>query len=125
MKKMKLIKSILGLSIPALMVAGCEVGVRGPGGEAVVSTAPPPAVVAPYGEVYADAAPPAPYDEPVVGVAPGAGYVWIGGSWIWGGNRWNWERGRWERPPHAGARWVPHHYEYRNGRHVFHRGGWR
>ena len=24
-----------------------------------------------------------------------------------------------------GAGWVPHHYEYRNGAHVFISGGWR
>lgn len=120
MKKSDLVKSMLCLAIPALLVAGCQVGVRGPGGAAVVSTGPAPVA----GEVYADVPPPAPYDDPVVGVAPGPDYVWIGGSWVWGGNRWAWEHGRWDRPPYAGAHWTPHHYEYRNGRHVFHRGGW-
>src|SRR5665213_4162312 len=99
MKKSTLITLALGLSVSSLLVAGCAVGVRTPGGDVAVSTAPP------AGEVYADAAPPAPYDDPVVGVAPGPGYVWIGGSWVWGGTRWNWERGRWDHAPYAGARW--------------------
>ncbi len=70
------------------------------------------------GEVVGTVAyePPAPRIE-VVGVAPSAGYVWIGGNWRWGGNGHVWVPGRWEagRP---GYRWEPHRWE-REGH------GWR
>ena len=60
--------------------------------------------------------PPIPRVE-IVGVAPGPGYLWIGGHWGWGGGRYNWAPGRWEgaRP---GYRWQPHRW-MREGR------GWR
>lgn len=74
-------------------------------------------------EVVATEAPPLPQAE-VITVAPGPDFVWIGGGWVWR-SRWVWERGHWEHPPRIGAVWVPHHYEYRGGRHIFIRGGWR
>ncbi len=42
-----------------------------------------------------------------IGVAPGVGYVWIGGYWGWAGGRHEWVPGYWERP-HPGYAWVPH-----------------
>ncbi len=61
-------------------------------------------------------APPPPQVE-VIGVAPGPGYIWIGGFWNWVGNRHAWVSGHWapQRPGHAwsGPRW------YRDGP------GWR
>jgi hypothetical protein len=75
-------------------------------------------------EVVATSAPPPPIEETVT-VAPDPTFVWIGGVWLWGGGGWRWEGGHWARPPHAGAVWVPHRYVYRNGRHVWVRGGWR
>jgi Glycine zipper len=47
--------------------------------------------------------PPAPVD--IVGVAPGPGYVWIGGTWIWNGG-WVWRAGYWGYPPYPHAVWV-------------------
>jgi hypothetical protein len=116
MKKSNIIRLGLVLSTCSVLAAGCAVEARGPGGGVAVSTEP--------GVVYADAPPPAPLDETVT-VSPGPDFVWIGGGWVWGGGRWDWERGHWDRPPHPGAHWVPHHYEYRNGRHTFVRGRWR
>jgi outer membrane lipoprotein SlyB len=49
-------------------------------------------------------APPPPPTETVV-VAPGPGYIWIGGEWIWNG-RWVWMAGRWGYPPRPHAVWV-------------------
>ena len=69
-------------------------------------------------------APPAPVVETLT-VAPAPGFVWIGGVWVWHGRHWAWERGHWVRPPRPGVVWVPHRYVYRNGVHVYVRGGWR
>ena len=74
-------------------------------------------------EVVVAEAPPAPMVETVT-ISPGPGFLWIGGNWVWRGH-WYWERGHWLRPPHPGAVWVPHHYFFRDGHHVFIRGGWR
>ncbi|TAL04011.1 MAG: hypothetical protein EPO07_05460 [Verrucomicrobia bacterium] len=54
--------------------------------------------------VYVDSAPPPPPAETIV-VAPGPGYVWIGGEWEWR-NRWVWVGGRWAAPPRPGVVWV-------------------
>jgi hypothetical protein len=82
-------------------------------------------VAATPGEVEVSGPPPAAEVE-VQTVSPGPDYVWIGGSWVWGpAGRWNWEHGHWDRPPHPGAVWAPHHYEYRGGKHVFVRGRWK
>ena len=50
-------------------------------------------------------APPPPPAETVV-VAPGPGYVWIGGNWVWNG-RWVWVAGHWGYPPYPHAVWMP------------------
>ena len=88
---------------------------------------PPPPVVMAQSPVGTTAVvvspPPAPVPE-VVTVAPGLGFVWIPGVWGWEG-RWVWEGGHWARPPYPSAVWVPHQYVFRNGVHVFVRGGWR
>ncbi len=52
--------------------------------------------------------PPPPPTENVV-IAPGPGYVWIGGSWVWNG-RWVWVAGRWGYPPYPHAVWVPSYW---------------
>jgi hypothetical protein len=51
-------------------------------------------------------APPTPRDE-VIGVAPGAGFIWTGGYWNWVGGRHEWVSGRWVagRP---GYHWQQH-----------------
>ena len=52
--------------------------------------------------VYVKVAPPAPKVEVKV-VAPGAGYVWVGGYYRWHGGAYAWVPGAWRMPPHAGA----------------------
>jgi len=104
------------VAIGSLLATSCVVRERD-----VIRTAPPAGVV--NGEIVVTAAPPAPMVETVT-VSPGPAFVWIGGNWVWH-NRWVWERGHWSRPPRPGAVWVAHHYEYRNGVHVFIRGGWK
>jgi hypothetical protein len=91
------------------LMSGCVVAVRP---APVVYTQP--AVEEPGGEVVVDSDPPPPQYE-VVGVAPGPGYVWIGGYYHWAGARWVWYGGHYERPPHPGARWVAARYEFRAG----------
>ncbi|MFI5181397.1 MAG: YXWGXW repeat-containing protein [Thermoanaerobaculia bacterium] len=73
-------------------------------------------VVAPPGAVYVRMAPPPPMVE-TIGVAPGAGYVWIGGHHAWRGEAYVWVPGRWELRPHEHDRWVP-------GRWRHNREGW-
>lgn len=80
---------------------------------ATINTPPPPPT-----EVVNSDEPPAPPSETVV-VAPGPGYVWIGGEWQWNGVGWVWLGGHWAYPPYPGAIWV-HGYWYRG---PF--GGWR
>jgi hypothetical protein len=54
--------------------------------------------------VYVAQPPPPPPVETVV-VAPGPGYVWIGGEWAWNGG-WIWVAGHWGYPPYPRAVWV-------------------
>ena len=102
------------------MAAGCVVRERAYAPDGSVSVD----ATAVDSGVYVDSAPPPPVEETIT-AAPDPAFVWIGGVWIWGGHGWRWERGHWSRPPRVGAVWIPHHYVYRNGRHVFVRGGWR
>jgi hypothetical protein len=74
-------------------------------------------------EIIAAEAPPPPVAE-IITVSPDPHFVWVGGGWIWRGH-WVWERGHWEQPPRPAAVWVPHHYVYRGGNHIYVRGGWR
>src|SRR5712671_1145247 len=115
MKTSILSKFALLLPITSLLLAGCVVRER------VVYRHSRPAVV--ENEVVVTEAPPPPIVEETV-VAPGPGFVWIGGSWVWR-DRWVWERGRWGHPPRPGAVWVAPRYAYRGGRHVWIRGNWR
>ena len=104
-----------------LVLAGSFVGTGCVYRERVVYRQPAPQTVG--AEVVVTEAPPAPVSE-VITVSPGPGFVWIGGNWAWRGH-WYWERGHWDHPPRVGAVWVPHHYVYRGGHHIFIRGGWR
>jgi hypothetical protein len=70
-------------------------------------------------------APPPPVRVGVVGVAPGAGYVWIGGYQRWTGSGYVWVAGRWVRPPRAGVVWVQPRYVHSGSTWVFHKGYWR
>jgi hypothetical protein len=67
---------------------------------------------------------PPPARVEVVGVAPGAGFIWIGGYWRWGGAEYVWVPGRWVRP-RPGYVWVPGRWEQRGRRYVWHKGVWR
>jgi hypothetical protein len=62
-------------------------------------------------------APPAPVVE-TYGVAPVAGYVWLGGYWNWVGGRYAWVRGHWAAP-RPGYHWAPGVWARGPG------GGWR
>ncbi|WP_088287159.1 YXWGXW repeat-containing protein [Ideonella sp. A 288] len=81
----------------ALALAGCVVA---------------PVGGTPYGGGYpaagevVDTPPPAPQYE-LVGVAPVAGHLWLGGYWGWRGGRYHWVPGQWAAPRHGHA-WVPH-----------------
>lgn len=68
-------------------------------------------------------APPPPPRETIV-IAPGSGYVWIGGEWAWN-NGWVWVGGRWAVPPHPHAAWDRGHWD--RGPHGWNRtpGHWR
>jgi hypothetical protein len=70
----------------------------------------------PMGAVFVRVGPP-PYQEEVVAVAPGPGYVWVRGYWEWGGAAYYWVPGRWVAPPYRGARGQA-------GRWRHHRQGW-
>jgi hypothetical protein len=75
-------------------------------------------------EVFVRIAPPRPIVETRV-VAPGPGYVWVGGYHSWNGNAYVWVPGRWDRPPRPHARWVAHHWVRRHGGYVLVEGHWR
>jgi hypothetical protein len=120
MKNLRFLKPALVLLAGSFLASGCVYRER------VVYHQPGARVVATEtvgSEVVATEAPPPPVLETVT-IAPGPGFIWIGGGWVWR-NHWYWQRGHWDRPPRAGAVWVPHHYEHRGGVHVFIRGGWR
>jgi hypothetical protein len=102
-----------------LALSGCVVAVRP---APVVYEQPVPAG-APE-EVIVTQDPPAPLYE-TVGVAPGPGFIWIGGYYHWNGGGWVWYRGHYARPPHPGAVWIGPRYEFRGGRRVYLRGYWR
>ncbi|MBI3369270.1 MAG: YXWGXW repeat-containing protein [Burkholderiales bacterium] len=86
-------------------------------------------VVAPYGYGYGyggevvSVAPPAPQYE-VVGVAPVAGNIWIGGYWNWVGGRHVWSPGYWSAP-RPGHVWVPHAWVHAGGGWRLQHGHWR
>ncbi len=112
-------RAALGATMVASLLAltsGCVVAVR-PAPVGVYAEPPP-------GEVVVTDLPPAPIYESV-GIAPGPGYIWIGGYYHWAGARWVWYRGHYERPPHEGARWIAPRYEMRGGTRVYIRGYWR
>jgi WXXGXW repeat (2 copies) len=75
-------------------------------------------------EVVIRVAPPRPIVETRV-VAPGPGYIWIGGYHHWNGSAYAWVPGRWELPPRPHAHWVAHHYVHRHGGWVLVEGHWR
>ena len=75
------------------------------------------------GMVVADAPPPPIAEE--VAVAPGLGYVWIGGCWTWYRGHWVWARGYWAWPPYRHAYWVPGGWVHRGPGWTWVPGHWR
>jgi hypothetical protein len=70
--------------------------------------------------------PPPPPRYAVIGVAPGAGWVWAEGYWDLRGRNWVWAPGRWVRAPHPRAAWVSGRWVERGRGHWrFQRGHWR
>jgi len=72
----------------------------------------------------AGGSPPSPQVE-VVGVAPFAGAVWIGGYYRWSGAGWVWVRGYWGRPPWPRAHWIGGRWTRQGGGWVWVGGYWR
>lgn len=93
---------LLGITFVTFSMVGCA------GGATYYATVPPPPLRA---EAY--------------GVAPGPGYVWVGGYWGWGGGRYVWTRGYWGRPPRPRAVWAPGYWERYHDRYRFRAGRWR
>lgn len=74
--------------------------------------------------VYVRVGPPAPIVEARV-VAPGPGYVWVGGYHRWDGHRYVSVPGRWNRPPHGHAVWVSPHWSHNSHGYYMTNGHWR
>jgi hypothetical protein len=122
-RRLLLLRALAGaaaLGSVTALTPGCVVAVR-PAPVATVYAEPE--YVQP-GEVVVSEDPPPPIAE-VVGVAPGPGFVWVGGFYHWYGGRWVWNRGHWGRPPHPGAAWVHPRYVIRGGTRVYIAGYWR
>ena len=100
----------------ATLAAGCVVHER------VVYTPAQPA--APGGEIVVSGAPPNQGVVESVTVSPDPAILWIPGAWVWNAG-WVWEPGHYARRPHPGAVWIAPHYVYRGGRHYWARGYWR
>ena len=74
--------------------------------------------------VYVDRAPPAAYNE-VVTVAPGPGYVWVGGYYGWSGRDYLWNRGYWSLPARGYTHWNPGYWNRHDRGHHWVPGHWR
>jgi hypothetical protein len=68
------------------------------------------AACGPSGRLYVRVGPPAPIFEARV-VAPGPGYIWVGGYHTWDRGAYIWVPGRWVLPPRPRAIWVPGRWE--------------
>ena len=67
---------------------------------------------------------PPPVRAEVIGVAPGSGFIWIGGYWGWSRSQYVWITGRWTRQ-RPGYAWVPGRWEQRGRRWEWRKGQWR
>ncbi len=72
---------------------------------ASAACAPPP----PPGRVYVVRRPP-PARVEAVTVAPGPGYVWVGGHWRWDRQDYAWVPGHWIAPERGHRHWVAGHW---------------
>jgi hypothetical protein len=118
MKTTQFLKSALLTSLGTVLLSGCVYHER------TVYSEPAYGPAVTQNEVVVATPPPAPIIEEQTFVAPGPGYIWISGAWVWH-NNWTWEQGHWAQPPHHGAVWLPGHYAYRNGHHLYIRGRWQ
>lgn len=76
------------------------------------------------GMVYTERRPP-PDRVEVIGVAPGAGYIWRRGHWGWDRGDFVWTPGRWVVVERGYRTWVPGHWVERRGRWYWREGHWR
>ena len=76
----------------------------------------------PTSAVVTEAPPPPPVETVVV--APGPGYIWIGGEWVWNGH-WVWRAGYWAYPPYPHAVWVGGYWGRGSYGWYWRRGHWR
>lgn len=83
-------RSTMRLSLAAFALVG------------MLACVPPPRP----GRMYVVRRPP-PVRVERIGVAPGHGYVWIGGFWRWNRPNYVWISGRWMVPPAGYSIWVP------------------
>lgn len=74
--------------------------------------------------VYVAVAPP-PVVEETRPVAPGRGYVWVGGYHTWNGRAYVWSPGRWALAPRPGVAWVPGHWGHNGHGYFWVAGHWR
>lgn len=75
------------------------------------------------GAVFTERQPP-PERVEVIGVAPGAGYVWIRGHWGWDRNDFVWTPGRWVVVERGYRNWIPGHWVQRRHRWYWVEGHW-
>jgi WXXGXW repeat (2 copies) len=106
------------LAIARRAVVGGLVAVLG--GVAGCAYNPPPD----NGVAYVERRPP-PARREVIGVAPGRGFLWIGGFWRWGGADFVWVPGRWERPPRDRRGWEHDHWRHTRRGWYWVEGHWR
>jgi len=77
-----------------------------------------------FAQVVVRVAPPAPIIERRP-IAPGPGYVWVGGFHRWDGARYVWVGGHWMMPPRRGGVWVAGHWRDTPGGYMWVEGHWR
>jgi hypothetical protein len=125
---MKFHISLVGVLAAAASLAGCG------GGKVVVST--PPSTPAPFVASAPSAppsvvvtaipsTPPPPAEIATVGRSPGADYIRVEGYYNWLGDHYVWVPATWVRVPHAGATFVPGHWEATTGGYTWLPGLWQ
>jgi YXWGXW repeat-containing protein len=78
----------------------------------------------PPGAMYVERRPP-PVRVEVIGVAPGPGFIWIGGFWRWGGGQYVWVPGRWAARERGYHHWNPGRWRHTRRGWYWVEGRWR
>ena len=80
-----------------------------------------------FADVYVGVAPPALRMEVAPPPPPGPPGIWVWrpGLWRWHGVRYVWLHGRYVHPHHAGAAWIPGHWDSTPRGWVWVEGHWR